>query len=556
MEEIKLSGSLKTVIVDKNYYNQNYVREKEVWAENVSMGLQDQYRQWTAEKAVLLDAPTGLGKTTFILQTLIPLAQEYRKNVLVVSNRIALNTQQKHKVAEQLNSPILNMLNEKGVVKQEDFGCVHVVTYQRLYQYIEEQCNGKWFQDLMFVILDEAHFFTADSLFNASTSLILNAVTSKFHHAIRVYMTATSWDVLGPLANAEEANFKLQLRVRYENYYASYRPYSEMPKVRILHYRIQPTKVPSYRLHFIQSLMEIKPHVRKNDGRKWCVFVDNKENGQELKSKLDCECIYLDANSKSTSEWRELLETEMFPSQVLIATQALDCGINIKDKALKNIVISSTDHTSFIQMLGRKRCVENEKVDLWVVIPSAKTVANRLSSCRKNLELIELYNQCQTEADYKRFKNKLWFNYEHSTHCVFYPDDNGRFWVSETARYMLLQQEKFLSSIVGENMPSRFQEAVVAWVNDGKSEMCNGGITPIDSFYERYKNLSFSDEAFSELRTCITSQYALEGYVEPQLKRNKDLKHTALSNRLLALNYTYKITSQNGEYQIQKESAV
>ena len=45
---------------------------------------------WTPANPVLLDLPTGAGKTSFIYNAVIPAVMGQGKNLLLVSNRIAL----------------------------------------------------------------------------------------------------------------------------------------------------------------------------------------------------------------------------------------------------------------------------------------------------------------------------------------------------------------------------------------------------------------------------------------------------------------------------------
>ncbi|MBR1646262.1 MAG: hypothetical protein IJ685_05720 [Selenomonadaceae bacterium] len=52
--------------------------------------------------------------------------------------------------------------------------------------------------------------------------------------------------------------------------------------------------------------------------------------------------------------------------QVLIATSVLDNGVNLKDSAIKHVVIDMLDQTEFIQMLGRVRISKNATVKLYV----------------------------------------------------------------------------------------------------------------------------------------------------------------------------------------------
>lgn len=97
---------------------------------------------------------------------------------------------------------------------------------------------------------------------------------------------------------------------------------------------------------------------------KWLIFVNNKEDGALLSSKLNLEkndlafASFINASTKSqnTGPYAEIAKIGSFNScQVLVTTSVIDNGIDIKDPDVKNVVISAIDKTAFLQMLGRKR---------------------------------------------------------------------------------------------------------------------------------------------------------------------------------------------------------
>lgn len=97
---------------------------------------------------------------------------------------------------------------------------------------------------------------------------------------------------------------------------------------------------------------------------KWLIFVNNKEEGALLSSKLNLEkndlsfSSFINASTKSqdTGPYAEIAKGGAFNScQILVTTGVIDNGIDIKDPDVKNAVISAIDKTAFLQMLGRKR---------------------------------------------------------------------------------------------------------------------------------------------------------------------------------------------------------
>lgn len=190
--------------------------------------LEQDFGQWTPCSPVMLDFPTGTGKNYFVTHVLVPQAVSEGKNVLILSNRVALSVQQKLSLMDA-NDPRRVCLTHEGIRRLEDFGNVKVLTYHRLASFIYSEGNESWIRQLKYVIADEAHFFVADSRFNPDCSYLLKLITSRFNHAIRVYLTATSWDVLPPLCEAEQHNFH------------DFRPYGNWEPSRSLNrYQIKP----------------------------------------------------------------------------------------------------------------------------------------------------------------------------------------------------------------------------------------------------------------------------------------------------------------------------
>lgn len=174
--------------------------------ENEAVGtqLQREIPFWTPENPVLLDLPPGSGKTSFIYNALLPEALARGKNLLLVSNRVALSSQQKQAILKKFNSPQLRLLTDEGVRRTEDFGPVRVITYHRLPALVHDSESISWMSNLAFAVFDEAHFFTADAIFNSEAEYYLRLACKRFCRAVRIYMSATTWDVLEPLARAEE----------------------------------------------------------------------------------------------------------------------------------------------------------------------------------------------------------------------------------------------------------------------------------------------------------------------------------------------------------------
>lgn len=209
----------------------------------VSEGLKDEVNKWNLssyykgvynKKSILITAPTGSGKSTFALKELpkyldvmfqfhneadegiltpaepTAIPAQASGSVLVLSNRSALNMQQKDILFKSIKMPAVssNSLNDINV-----FGNVILMTYQEalskiryLYDYI---ISAKHIPEIKCIVMDEAHFFVSDATFNAKTKPILDSIFWTFPDAGRIYITATPEEV-EPLIAYEEYMFAFQ----------------------------------------------------------------------------------------------------------------------------------------------------------------------------------------------------------------------------------------------------------------------------------------------------------------------------------------------------------
>jgi len=107
-----------------------------------------------------------------------------------------------------------------------------------------------------------------------------------------------------------------------------------------------------------------------------------------------------------SEELISIINDDTFKKKVLIATKALDNGINLKDNLLKNIVILAWDKTSLLQMLGRKRIDINnpQEINLYISTRSKKAFQGLLRKYNRKQEDIDLL---LLEDDHKcSFNNK------------------------------------------------------------------------------------------------------------------------------------------------------
>ena len=498
---------------------------------NVREVLREEVNYWNCRDPVLVDAPTGRGKTTFVYDVLIPRAMKQGKNVLLISNRIAVSAQQKIKIMELLSSPLVGCLTSKGIQQQENFGMVRVITYHRLPALLKEARNKLWIENLMYVVADEVHFFTADSSFNENCDYYLKLITSKFQNAIRVYLTATTWDVLHPLAEAEKKN--------YRDYDVVASPYTVYQR-EMLHYRFT-SDYGHILLNFFDDLEEIKSLILQKANIKWLIFVSNRQEGRTFASDLNSisplpsgmqRATYLDADKKGTPEWRDLLNDSKFDAQVLVTTSVLDCGINIWDDALKNIVVITDNRTSLVQMLGRKRCKSEERVNLYVRDISEQTFLCRY---KEAVALYSWYNRYK-EADNKE-RSKMAAEIWRSADPVllkYFHLGGGSLYPNELAFFSLGRNVRFYEQFISDRETVSFQNAVRRWLGMERDININC-LDMLISFCSQHKETEMIECEVVEFRKLVVNAYEQNIQKEPQPTRKDSLGIGALKNRLIKL---------------------
>lgn len=500
----------------------------EVPSHSVKEGLASELPYWRAECPVLIEAQTGLGKTTFVYEELIPRALLQHKNVLIISNRIALSVQQKVRIMKMTDDPRIHLLTDLGIQKCEDFGSIRVITYHRLHELLKDGSLRGWKEQLLYVVADEAHFFTSDAMFNRHCGRILQSITTYFSHAIRVYMTATGWDVLKPLGEAERDN--------YLNILGTVT--GKVVRDRRFHHYVFPVDYSAYTLHFIKSPEEVEGHIKQNPKKKWLVFCNSKDKGRAFSERLGDSSSYIDADSKHDAVWAELVKHERFDKQVLVTTAVLDCGVNIHDDAVKNIVLCTDDRTSLLQMMGRKRLGPQEKVALWIVEPNTKSLSARAMQYERQLALIRNFDSLKTQRERSVFVNRLLETGDPQENILFYTSttqhtdkrkEHFLLCKNKLAEYTLTRRKAFLEKLLSGE--TTFQEEVYSWFGKVAYEPVNT-LELLEEFYQANAENPLAEDRIPILRNLIVELYRKAGYTEPQPKRVEQLQLNALNNRL------------------------
>ncbi len=146
-----------------------------------------------------------------------------------------------------------------------------------------------------------------------------------------------------------------------------------------------------------------------NSEEKWLIFVDSKEDGMKLEmilnelyrfhfhgSDIVKRAVFISADigvrtdREAYKEFKNINSKEMFECNVLIATSVIDNGINIDPvqcSDMMNVVVSQIEKTAFLQMLGRRRFLDNEVVNLYI----RTTDIRRINTLKYELEKLFVF---------------------------------------------------------------------------------------------------------------------------------------------------------------------
>lgn len=347
----------------------------------VGESLSQEIEKWKCYP-VLINAPTGAGKSTFIFNDLARFAQRENRQILVLSNRLSLNMQQKEQLCKNFHLPCVGT---KVLEDYHVFGNIILSTYQGILPFMSSPMaspgNGV---SPMFIVFDEAHFFCSDATFNPWTETILTAIIQRYPLSVRIYMSATPEDVKPAIAAIEKKHFSYihgllgrqsisceEEAFKHNCLFMMSIPYADRA---IKEYIFAPD-YSHISLFFFSDWSTISNIISgESDPSKWLIFVNRKEDGKKLRNDLTKDIAdYIDSSS-TNDVIRKLTRRQCFSKKVLISTSVIDNGVSIVDEQLKNIVVDFVDYTELIQMVGRKRIRADESINLYVRVPALEEI--------------------------------------------------------------------------------------------------------------------------------------------------------------------------------------
>lgn len=336
----------------------------------------DDYVSYNRGDIIFLHSPPGTGKTFFVLNSLLGLARDSGRRILYISNRRALKRQMQNLLIQRQGVEHMELLNEEVNI----FDGITTVSYQYIETLVVNHhvAIGKVnLKDFYYVVFDEAHYMLSDSMFNSWTDKITYATKIYFDNSVRIYISATVDEIKMFIAEQELENWEEREVIRENQYHQilklrslSFQNAWGIDRKKLWHDYTMPTDYKYIHVKAVPKMEDIKDLVIQNSlsepKEKWLLFIDNKMEGEKLYRELRRQGIkvsYLSADNTDDVVYEEIIQSEQFSSTVLITTRLLDNGVTLRDSNLKHMVVTAPNKTEFIQMVGRKR-VLNEEDDL------------------------------------------------------------------------------------------------------------------------------------------------------------------------------------------------
>lgn len=427
-------------------------------------------KKWNIGDTVFIKGPTGKGKSYFITNYLALYCRENSKKlgkkILWLSNR--------------------NLLKEQNIkLSAENKDIITIENYQQLEEYVKQNKTPIHFD---YIVADECHYFFTDSPFSKKTDLSFSWLVNK-KDCIKILMSATPELTESYLQRMDYNVIKYEMEQDY-NYIDNFYFYNN-------------DKV-------IQKLLSELPNNEK------AIYFTSAEKAYNASKILKNNSSFICSNNKtkyspySNNETKQqIIDNEKFDCQVLCSTSVLDNGINIKDEAVKHIIIDYFDLDIVQQCFGRKRILnENDRVNIYIKNRKNKSLNGTKQRILKMLEQPEYLKEYGSIAFVDKFERKEYEN------MIYIKNDKNNHAVVRCNRMTYFKHTSDLSKI-DEMMP----------IDDGYI------LSVLNRFDWQDKEYKILDNEMD----CITLSDMLDKYVGIKLFKDEQKEFKALIlNQLLS----------------------
>lgn len=508
------------------------------------------HHAWKPGSQVYISAPTGTGKTTYILKCLLLQVMNHSE-ILYISNRITLHKQLVKEACKIFGISIEFFKDEKYA----EFPGITFTTYQTLAEMLTVDLSFRNIPFFNYVVMDEVHFFLEDSEFNSKIQRLLRW-KEQIQCDVEIYISATIEDIL-----VEFGFWNTEWQTIYEDEIVTIRERWAHDIVRrlkgekeLLFYYSLPFEFPKYNISVYDDIIDVVDVINKDKSdEKWILFQSNKETARKLVARqIEANVAVVTAEDKECRAMKEIVENQRFDEKVLITTKVLDNGISIHDINVKNILLETTSKTEFIQMLGRRRIKDGEDVELNLFIPRLSAGYFRSLLFQKVKPMLEL-----TECSQVQLMDKLMeSDQNYRAVKALYDCIDGKFILNPLARQRLIEKKVYYERMIGlmEVNENAFVEEQLGWLGISVAthvqylteQVRKTNLKQLEAVLSSIAGEELSKQQQTEFRNSVKSiLLELLPNKFPQKSRNPGLK--VLNDCFESLGSAYRIVSKSGK---------
>lgn len=333
--------------------------EKKIWVSDVID--QAEIEKWTNGDVIAIKAKTGDGKSYFIKNKLYEYAKARGDKILLLLHR---------------ENTINQFRNE--IVRDGKEDTIHI----RSYQYLEQSLIHRRPVDIgeyRYIVVDEAHYFVADSLFNNRTDLSFEEIMNQ-NNSIRIFMSATIENIQEFLnVNREIETINYEIPQNYQN-------------IKSLTF-----------FNKDDTMVELAKQILERN-EKAIFFINNATKAYKFYKSFQTVSLFNCSKSNSLHRYvddstiTEMLNNERFETPFLITTSCFDAGANIADESVRNIIIDMKDAETIIQCAGRKRAQSvDDTFNLYIKNVTNQQLGGFASFSNRQLEMVRYLSEHSAE---------------------------------------------------------------------------------------------------------------------------------------------------------------
>lgn len=531
------------------------------------------YMKWGATDIVFLEAPTGSGKTTFVLEELVPYARQQGKEVLLITNRTILKEQIKVNLAKEQGIPM-------GLIEgTEAFEGITVVSYQKIQELEENGDTGKYSNEkrYRYIVCDEIHYILEDSLFNPKIYYFMRFLKN-IKGMTKILISATMKETKNYLMDN-----KVLWKYKYDNEkiiddWCSKAPCTILFLNAYIWQYHMPKQNRKLQVYYFEEYEQIVEKINASD-KKWLIFVSNKNRINQSLKDITKKYEIVNADEKKKEIIDQIVQEERFEADVLITTKLLDNGVNFKDAALTNIVIDTISETELLQMLGRKRVTDDEQTTLYIPKKKAKyftdyfysnikkieDVIKKFDFCNDDIEHLDEQTKQICREDIKESKKEQalieFFKHSEIAKILYqvvavYDVESKGVQINEAGKYKIHIISKFLQRMIREMEQDEwaFVKEQLEWLgmessfsveNDLAVQNDQRVLEEVKYYLESVKDQEMDKEAQNEF-TKQMNEYMRRISTE-SIKNGRELKKNAIENFIKRYQLHYLIDAKGGK---------